>query len=278
MIMAKEYLGKMDMDAILDKWEREDSQAGRFKPKKPDDFNIRICPSTDPTDPFKFCARFGMHWNVRLIAKNAPLQVRAVACLYLTLGQDCPLCREVQKLYDAFSEKGDEGIKKLANSVRGKPRFAMNVIDVDDLKASVRIWEIPNDGMKMLKACLKRNKKALDPVEGQALAVTYGDSKGGFLTVENIQPTNEVSEIPVKDWFEKVKDLDEYVQQFVVPASEMKNWITEGTIAPARVTEKAEEIDDLFNTDDTTDALETNTEDPAVKEALGILRGTRKRA
>lgn len=275
------YVGKMNMDEILDKWEKEDTQAGRFKPKSPCEALLRILPSIDPEDPYKFCARFGMHWNIKTVAKNAPLDKKAVACLYQTLGQDCPMCRAVEALYDRASATGDESISKLASSVRAKLRFAFNVIDTDNPKNGVLIWEIPNDAMKMFKACLKRNKKALDPREGQALVVTY-EKKEKFLTVTSIQPSNEVSEVPQKDWFEKLKDLEAYVQGFIVPADEMRRWIVDdistlsGAVAentarlPRQVATPQDQEDDLFN--DTDDALDEESE---AGKALKTLRSRR---
>lgn len=236
-VTSKKQYGTVDMAAVKDAWDAYNSKKGRFSPKE-GSYNIRILP---PAKRGLYYVKYGMHYNANLVAKGAPSDKLSIACLRLTLNQDCPLCRAVDALYAEarMSEREDSTLLKIAGKVRARERYAVNIVDMDDKKAGVLIWDFPPTGYKLVQSIFNRWGNVTDPdgPEGQVLEVTY-TTKDKFTSVSNVQPTGDRSPIPVEDWFDKLNDLDKFVQQSVVPGAEMKSWFKGD-----ETTEKEEEHD-----------------------------------
>jgi len=216
----------LDMDLLNEVWKRETASSGRFAPQEPGEFNIRILP---PTTKGLYFLKFGLHYDILLIAGGADPNRKAVACLKETLEQDCPMCRAVNGMY-AEARMGDVEDKttiKLANKCRCRPRFVMNIVNMDDPKSGVMTWEVSKSAMAdFIQPMFKRWGNIVHPTEGQVLSVTYGKQEKWNI-IKNVQPTGDKSEIPVKDWREKRRSLEDYVSRYIVPANTLTEWLME---------------------------------------------------
>jgi phage FluMu protein Com len=217
------------------------SNKGVWSPKE-GTYPIRILP---PKKKGLYYVEYGLHWSINVIAKNAPSGRLNVACLRLTLGQECPMCKAVDQLY-AEARNGDvenKTIINIANKVRGKKRYVVNIVDMDNPKSGVLQWSYPPTGFSLVHSLFNRWGNITSPTDGQIIEVTFS-TKDKYTSVTNVQPTGDKTEIPVKDWREKRHDLEAYVEKSIVTAAEMRSWLVADEPRNSRIENDYSEEDD----------------------------------
>lgn len=267
---------------------RAGNKVGRLTVKDPCEKNLRILP---PINPGLFYVEYGAHYDVPGLIPAAPME--AVACLKLTLGQACPLCAEVRRLY----AEADLGVAKdkvkqdKANRHRGKVRFAMNVVDCDHPETGVQVWDVNKETFEKVRKQFLKNRFVVSPhpEKGRALNVTF-TRKAQWVAPDGVQLAEErdpyMGSIPLADWPEKRADLDEYVKRFTVTAVQMREWASESACLETQEIEHAPQVtieDHSSNgngaiTEEVYDVLpEDALEDPELKQHLARLRARKNK-
>ena len=267
----------VDMELVKKAWDEANAKKRVWSPKE-GTYQVRILP---PTTRGLYYKEFGLHWDVALIAPNADR--RSVACLKLTLGQDCPICKAVDQVYSqARQGKYEDKLAiKTASKVFARKRYVVNMIDVDLVKDGVKIWSYPPTAYNLIHPIFTRwgdvsspNENPDKPKEGQVLEVTF-TTKDKFTSATNVQITGDKSEIPLKDWREKRHDLDAYIDSMIVPASTIKEWFAPEEKLAVRIASEPEgDEDEKVEDDDASSDKETEFDpdaamnDPEVQRLL----------
>jgi hypothetical protein len=239
----------VDLAAIEKDWEDANVNRGRFAPQEPGNFPIRILPPL-PNLKGKYYVHFGMHYDVAIIT-GGEASKRSVVCLEKTLEQECPVCKAVNGMFAEAraGEVEDKHTLDRAKKVRARERWVMNVVNMDKPRDGVLTWEIGRDAYAKLHPVFTRQKGAekdlTHPENGQVLEVSFA-KKDRWNVVQSIIATGTKDAIPVKNWKEERKDLQEYVERFLVPAETLKEWIYQAGKNPtARWSAKDEEPEEV---------------------------------
>lgn len=227
--------GKSNLDALLQAAEAANAGRTRFAPKDVGEKLIRILPPR-AGEEYGFRS-FGIHYNPSLLPACIELSDRqSVLCVKLTYGEECPLCKIVDRLYTRARASANALVKQQLLSLAGKgkarQRFVVNVVSYDQPTRGVLTWEVNEEVFGVLGMLFKRHGAIDDPVEGQVLSVTY-KKKGDFTIPGDPAVTGDHTEIPVKGWEGQLHDLDAYVQNRFMDPSEMKQLIRETLGKPA---------------------------------------------
>src|SRR5439155_26807657 len=141
-------MGKVEgtnLEAVYAAYEKEQASRGRFAPKEPGEYLVRMLPPIiKPGSDGLYFRKWGIHYDVAEIAAGTPSDRRSLACLKDTLDQNCPLCAAVQQMYAhaRTAQFEDKATLTKAGRVRAKLRYVMNVVDMENQKNGVQTWEI----------------------------------------------------------------------------------------------------------------------------------------
>lgn len=216
-----DYIETVDYDLFV----RSNKKMNKLSVKEPCKKRLRILP---PGQLGLFCQEFGAHYDLPGLIPAAALD--AIACLKLTLQQACPVCAEVRRLYNEADATKNQDLQDKATRHRCKSRWAMNVIDLDDLEAGVQIWDINKEVFGWIKELFNEDKFIVSghPTKGKAVEVTFArKSKWVAPSQMKIAAEQYHGAIPIADWKEQLNDLEEYVRRFTVTADTIRGWAAE---------------------------------------------------
>jgi hypothetical protein len=234
--------GKSSLEGILAAADKVSAGRSRFAPKEPAEYLIRMLPPP-PGQEHAFRA-FGLHYDPSLLPGCLELGDKmSVICVKMTYGEDCPLCKIVERLYAKAKVQTNPEVKKqlfqLAGKTRARARFVINIVWVDQPNRGVLTWEMSDEIFPTFATLSKRWGMVDDPEEGQVLSVTFKKS-GDWNKPSPPSPTGDKSPIPYARWAEELHDLDAYVQSRFMPPSEIIALIN-GSMKPAAAPAAVEE-------------------------------------
>jgi hypothetical protein len=212
---------------------------------------FRICP---PIEKGPFFEPYGAHYALGALIPAAPVFV--CACLKITLQQVCPVCIEVRRMY-AEAEEGatrNEALRGRASRHRGKPRFAMNVVDLELPDLGVLVWDVNKEVIAWIKEIfLTKNKFIVSPhpEKGRAVEVTFSRSERWVrpTRVDIADNPKWIGAIPVDGWPEKRHDLKAFIQRITFPATTIREWMAESATAEAMAESRHVPVDNEFVVD-----------------------------
>jgi len=174
------------------------SERGRWKPKDGDNL-IRIMPPWSE-DVDTFFVQGGSHFNVGPQGKifSCPQQADNSA--------ECFLCDLVERL-----DAGDEADREEAKDLKVRRSWMVNVVDLKDPDAGVRVWAA---GVKAFKQLLEYIEDAdygdvTDPNEGYDVKVTK--SGKGMNTEYNVRCAKNPTKFKYPDLLDGLTDLESFL-------------------------------------------------------------------
>jgi len=194
--MAKYY--KTDLQKVrqdLDDFHSSLS-SGFYKPKVGKNI-IRIMPAY--SEEGLFYKRVWVHFNV------GP-ESQIVTCLRM-FKKRCFICEQVAKL--RMSE--DEDDRELANRMKGRPRYLLNIVDLKDLESGVQKFSAPMSVWNNIEMWVNDKDwgDITDPQKGYDIILNR--SGRGLGTKYTVQIRKEPTPLPDMSLLEQLNDLDEAV-------------------------------------------------------------------
>jgi len=278
-----------DMEQVQSEYERSKVYEGMFKPKTEGQFRLRILP---PITKGLFYGAFGMHYALDELRSFGDR--RSTICPRLTYKHVCPIC----VLEGEWGVRGmnaaaivNQPKQQIANAIRAKPRYVMNVVDMDNPQAGVMTWELFAQVFeKQILLLFQEWGNLTSPKTGRVLKATYARQKD-YLTCQSVQVTQNQDPIPVQNWRETRKDFQQYIDARAMPEKEMQQCVDQARVlwgqeaststrAPGHQPEAAteampwdvpgvsEDDDDLEPGSDVEETDEIALDDPAI-QALG---------
>ena len=185
----------------------------RFAPKKDDTYELDIIPyvvgkGNPGADEgmIHFERTFFVHWLPSLSGGN-----RSYCCLAKTFKKKCPVCEYIRTAPES-----------IAKDMKDKTRMLFRVIDRNDTKKGIQVWETPyfKGFGEMLKNKLKGSKKGrydnfYELSGGMTLEVSIGDGNMGertFKTVTNLEIVTREEDYP-EDYLDAKPNLDECLME-----------------------------------------------------------------
>lgn len=277
----------------------------RFNPKNNDTYEIDIIPyvvgkgNPSADEGMQHFERtFFVHWLPSLSGGS-----RSYCCLAQTFKKKCPVCDFIRTANET-----------LAKELKAKVRMLWRVIDRNEPKKGIQVWETPyfKGFGEILKNKLKGSKKGRydnfdSLVGGMTLEVTIGDGTMGdrsFKTVTNVEivprgedyPEDMIDEPPVLDdcllemSYQELKALlegdtkstdddDEDDDEEVVTSRPSKSVVKdkEASKPSKNGKHKVEEDDEDEQEENKEDSEEDRDDDVVTAQSLGIEVGSRIR-
>lgn len=223
---------EVDVDGMLDQWDSEQAQKGKFLAKAEGEFDFRILPPA--TRGYVFHG-FGKHYNLDLIGPGFSDDYRSAGCYELTLQQECPFCQIVNGLY--FEAKNPDGSRNQAtvnkaNALRKKKRFAINILVAEQIGQGVQVYEYGPDTQGLIVPLFKEYQLLASPEQGHWCRVKFGKS-GDYITMTSCVPRRQPTKLEVQGWREGRKDLAAYARASLIPLEKIKELIAKGGMRPA---------------------------------------------
>jgi len=179
--------------------QRAKSQRGDFKPKVGTNV-VRILPNWADGGKTErvFYKKFRRHFSV------GPEKRWVICRRSQNPNESCPICEHIEELRKS-------GVKEdvaLAKEMFPRERFAMNIVDMNDVGKGVQVWEVGSNVIDSILAIFNTDDyEDLDSLEtGRSITVTrVGEGKND--TKYTVVPAGKPTSISVKI-MEKVNNLD----------------------------------------------------------------------
>lgn len=218
----------LDIGKVQEAFDNASATTRKLKVEKPCDKNLRILP---PRELALYYVEFGVHYNISDIA-DVPSDVFQVACLELTLNQECPVCGKVQRLYRlakmASGTPTETKLRSLASGCRAKKRYVMGVFDMDEPKDPPVTWEVGYDTWQSLHTIinikLKKGINMTHPTKGEVICIKF-IKRDKWIVPQNMYPTGDNTPIPLEGWADMRPDLEAYVNARVFSADKLRSWL-----------------------------------------------------
>lgn len=239
----REKLAKLN-----DKFGGKGKTINYWRPVENADTVIRIVP-TDDGDPLK---EFYFHY-----LRGDDKKVQSVLCPKKNVGENCPICDLVSKLY----KDGDEESRKMAKDISSKQRFFSPVIARGEEDKGVQVWGYPKTIYEeLLKLMLNPEYGDITDVDdGLDLIVTSSKKPGKMFAETSLTPKRKSS--PLASNKERINEFVNHELNF-------------DTMFEKKTTSQVAEILDIFlkgGSDEGGDVSETA--DSGVEDLDSALRG-----
>ncbi|MCK9596741.1 hypothetical protein M0R19_06115 [Candidatus Pacearchaeota archaeon] len=205
--MVEFKYGGIDVNSLQAKRDKLSRSKGNQWAPKENENSIRILPAgSAPPLSRTFYVEYFKHYNI------GQGDVTSFFCPQQIAKKPCPICDLVKNLY----ETKDSDDKQLANSIRAKSRFYMNIIDLKDVTKGVQIFEA---GIMLFEDILSyfvnipKYGDILNPKEGRNFTLIYTPrekSATGF-AISRVQIDIDKSPIPSFKLLEKLHDFKKEV-------------------------------------------------------------------
>jgi hypothetical protein len=192
-----------------------------WNPKPGKDNYIRILPHWTLDTDAAFYYKTAYHKNL------GPGKYKRAVCLIAEGQESCPVCQVVKELWKT---KNNEDAK-LAKSIKAIIRVYYNIIDLNDKKKGVQVWQSGVEVLEQLLGFVTNEKYGdfTDPAKGRNIVLIFTEGKNTKSNFNEyaVQPDPDRTSIDDPQWLESLVDLSKIVKTLTY--DELSNVLYEGT-------------------------------------------------
>ncbi len=229
--MSQPQYRTVDMGAVMQDYERTQTDKAIFKPGDAGNKYLRILPPRADAKVGLYFVPFWIHWGLDKLNPVGFGDVRHTVCRAKTYREACPVCDIHNALRARVFGTGaqpTEEEKDLEYDIRPKERFAMNIVNMDKPEDGVMIWSVPKKPtMNAIRGVFNEWGDVCHPETGRVLKVTFEKGKFGVVC-ESVQATPKSDPIVVPNWWEHMHDLDAFVSGMAMPLDELRERLMRG--------------------------------------------------